>query len=181
LNRLKIKVPPEGKSHMGKRVNVSSYIAQYPLLWTARSALYTLLPWQTCSFKLIWEIFNHAAINARCLLVQISTTLYSQEFIDTAVKTLAQSLTSQCKTRTRVLLVENPKLSTQESLRSNIWVCVTIYLSIKSRIQGGLDELSLSLSYLQVGPMRHWLWSEEPCIEDVILRSLYIVRINYAS
>ena len=121
-------MPSEGKSHTGKRVNVTSYIAQFPLLWTARSALYTLLPWQTCSIKLIWEIFNHAAINARCLLIQISATVYSQEFIDTAVKTLAQSLTSQCKTRTRVLLVENPKLYPRVTTLKYLGMCHHLFI-----------------------------------------------------
>ena len=29
----------------------SSYIAQYLVRWTTQSALYTFLPWQTCSFQ----------------------------------------------------------------------------------------------------------------------------------
>ena len=76
---------------------------------------------------------------ARNSLIQLS------ELEQRTVKTLAQGLTRQRKTRTRVLLVES-----HCALRSNFWVSVTVHriicticLSMESRIQ---DETRCTLS-----------------------------------
>ena len=57
-----------------KKVKVSSYIAQYPVLRTAQSALH-FTPWQTCSFQGHFK-FCHTAITAPRLFVHISNTVY---------------------------------------------------------------------------------------------------------
>ena len=69
------------------KVKVRSYMAQYPIFTTAQSALHITslvdLFNQTPS-QLLWEASSHAAINARRLLIQISTTVYTQVLIHTA-------------------------------------------------------------------------------------------------
>ena len=50
------------------KIQVCSYIVQYPTLRIVQSALH-YIPWQTCSInwtssQLLWEVSNHAAINA---------------------------------------------------------------------------------------------------------------------
>ena len=66
----------------------SSYIAQYPVLRTAQSALHftslTDLFNQTPSRLLYESIQPSAAINARRLLVHIAATVYSQVLIYSA-------------------------------------------------------------------------------------------------
>ena len=61
---------------------VHSYIAQYPVLRTAQSALHftslaDMYNNQTPS-QLLWEAFSHAAIN---VFIQISTTVYIASYL----------------------------------------------------------------------------------------------------
>ena len=67
---------------------VSSYIAQYPILRIAQSALYvTSLAYlfnQGTILTSLGSIQPYAAINAQRLLVHTSTTVYSQVLIYTA-------------------------------------------------------------------------------------------------
>ena len=60
-------------------VNVSSYIAQYPIVRTRQTALH-FISRQTCSI----EHHLNTAINAWRLLIQISTTVYNQVLVHTA-------------------------------------------------------------------------------------------------
>ena len=66
-----------------KKVKASSYIAQYPVLRTKRFTLY--FPDRPVhSDTSLGSIQPYATINARRLLIHISTTVYSQVFIYTA-------------------------------------------------------------------------------------------------
>ena len=100
------------------KVKFSSYIVQYPILRIAQSAFHfqdrPVQP-DTISTSL-GSIQPYATINARRLLVHISTTVNSQVFIQLSemeqgrLKIVAKVLTPQHRIRTRVLLVESPKL-----------------------------------------------------------------------
>ena len=99
----------------------SSYIAQYPVLRTAQSALHftslTDLFTQTPS-RLHWEASSHmlqlmcegcsytypSLSIARCSFIQLS------ELEQCRVKKLAQGFNTEARIRTRVLVVESPKL-----------------------------------------------------------------------
>ena len=113
-------------SLLSKYVNVikkaSSYIAQYPVLGTTQSAFTLYFPDRpvhsdTISASL-GSIQPYAAINACRLLVHISTTVYSQVLIliqlseleQCRMKKLAQGFNTASRIRTRVLVVESPKL-----------------------------------------------------------------------
>ena len=69
----------------------SFYIAQYPVRWTAQSALHFCLPWQTCSFRhqlgLSGKHSSQAASTRQGKITRISTTVYSQVLIYTAEST----------------------------------------------------------------------------------------------
>ena len=105
-----------------KKAKASSYIAQYPVLRTAQNALhFTSLAdlFTQTPPRLLWEASSHIfAINARRLLVHKSTTVYSQilifiqlsELAQCRMKKLAQGFNTAARIRTRVLVVESPKL-----------------------------------------------------------------------
>ena len=69
-----------------KKVNVSSYIAQYPIIRIGQSAL-NFTSWQTCSIE---HHLNLGSIQPRCnqcaktIRTQKYTTVYSQVIIHTA-------------------------------------------------------------------------------------------------
>ena len=67
------------------------YIAQYPVRWTAQTAVH-VTPWQTCSFRHQLDVsgrhYSHAEITRKDF-THISTTVYTQIFIYTAESTEA--------------------------------------------------------------------------------------------
>ena len=64
----------------GKKVRVSSYIAQYPIIRIPQSGLHFSLyslegMFNQIPFRLLWETSSHVAVNNR---TQGSTCIYSQ-------------------------------------------------------------------------------------------------------
>ena len=104
-----------------KGKKVSSYIAQYPVLRTAQSALHftslTDLFTQTPS-RLLWEASSHMLQLMRegCSYTYPLLSIPRYSFIQLSeleqcrVKKHAQGLTRQHRIRTRVILVKSPKL-----------------------------------------------------------------------
>ena len=122
--RVKVKTWFHGKQ--GKR----SYIAQYPILRIAQSALHftslTDLFNQTLS-QLIWVASSHMLQLMRegcsyayspLSVARYSFTQLSVNWSNVKRKNLSMILTQQNRIRTRVLLVESPRSSTAEPLRS---------------------------------------------------------------
>ena len=73
--------------HFVKKVMVSSYITQYPVLRIAQRTLhFTSLAdlFNQTPSQLLWEASSHAVIKAGRLFIQISTTVYSHVLIHTA-------------------------------------------------------------------------------------------------
>ena len=112
-----IKSPPNVATHK----KASSYIAQYPVLRTVQSALHftslTDLFTQTPS-RLLWEASSHMLQLMRegCSYTYPPLSIVSYSFIQLSeleqcrVKKLAQGFNTAARIRTRVLVVESPKL-----------------------------------------------------------------------
>ena len=100
------------------KVKASFYIAQYPILRTVRSAIHftslTDLFIQTPS-QLLWEASSHMpqlmreGTNPPLSIVRYSFIQLS-ELEQCRVKKLAQGFNTAARIRTRVLVVESPKL-----------------------------------------------------------------------
>ena len=111
----------ESNSKKKKKKKGSSYIAQYPVLRTAQSALhftsltdlFTHIP-----SRLLWEASSHMLQLMRegCSYTYppLSIVRYSfkqlSELEQCRVKKLAQGFNTAARIRTRVLVVESPKL-----------------------------------------------------------------------
>ena len=95
----------------------SSYIAQYPVLRTAQSALHftslTDLFTQIPS-RLLWEASSHMREGCSYTYPPLSIVRYSfkqlSELEQCRIKKLAQGFNAAARIRTRVLVVESPKL-----------------------------------------------------------------------
>ena len=104
-----------------KKKKASSYIAQYPVLGTAQSALHftslTDLFTQTPS-RLLWEASNHMLqlMHKGCSYTYLPLSIVRYSFIQLSeleqcrVKKLAQGFNTAARIRTRVLVVESSKL-----------------------------------------------------------------------
>ena len=99
----------------------SSYIAQYPVLRTAQSALhFTSLTYlfTQIPYRLLWEASSHMLQLMRegCSYTYppLSIVRYSfkqlSELEQCRVKKLAQGFNAAARIRTRILVVESPKL-----------------------------------------------------------------------
>ena len=104
--------------HRQRQVKASSYIAQYPVLRTVQSALhFTSLFTQTPS-QLLWEASSHMLqlMHECCSYTYPSLSIARNSFIQLSeleqcrVNKLPKVLTPQHRIRTRVLVVESPKL-----------------------------------------------------------------------
>ena len=107
--------------HLNKKSKGSSYIAQYPVLRTAQSALHstslTDLFTQTPS-RLLWEASSHMLQLMRegCSYTYPPLSIARYRFIQLSeleqcrVKKLAQGFNTAARIRTRVLVVESSKL-----------------------------------------------------------------------
>ena len=104
-----------------KKVKASSYIAQYPVLRTVQSALHftslTDLFTHTPS-RILWEASSHMLQLMRdgCSYTYPPLSIARYSFIQLSdleqcrVKKLAQGFNTAARIRTRVLVVESPKL-----------------------------------------------------------------------
>ena len=117
----KIHQQPAKPSSVLKRQKASSYIAQYPVLWTVQSALhFTSLTdlFTQKPARLLSEASSHMLQLMRegCSYTYppLSMVRYSfeqlSELEQCRVKKLAQDFNTAARIRTRVLVVESPKL-----------------------------------------------------------------------